>query len=664
MNLKRQLLLVSLLTLVLPWAGCEFIRETEIALREGQQQMLAGTAQAIADSLSQFPEEFLASRQGAGSGGEQLYAHPLEREPLLDGYFDDWTLAADSQRTLRGVDGSIRFVLGTIRRQLWLYVTVRDADVVYADAADPADAERVTLVSTDEAGLPFAIDFVAEAPGRIVARIAGVPEPRIAAHWQDVPGGYQLEARVPRGLLGPELGLTVHNAARTRGVVRSSTWSGARPGRLVTPSPFLTSVLRNYAQPGLRLIITDVSGWQLAIAGGIAGGGRGRLERSGWLRLAYDAILEPGEDAALAEPDPSGRERQPYVAAALSGRPASDWFRAAETGRAVVAVAQPVWSGNVQTGAVVLQQGTDAILSLTSDALTRLVSFTLIATLVAAGALLGYASWLSQRVRRLSRGARRALDDSRAHAELPSLTAGDEIGDLSRSFASVLKRLGEYNDYLRSLASKLSHELRTPLTVVRSSLENLEHEELPEDARRYAGRARDGVERLKNILGAMSEASRVEELMGSAEPEDFDLDRVLEGAVAAYDDAWPARRFRYERDVEATEMRGAPELIVQMLDKLVDNAVDFSADGDEIRVALTGDDASLTISVTNPGPPLPAKMRGQLFDSMVSVRPDAADSHLGLGLYVARLIAEGHRGSIRADNTDGGVCFAVTLARR
>ena len=61
MNLRRQLLLVSLLTLVLPWAGCQFVRETETALKTGQQKLLSGTAMAIADSLSQFPQEFLAS---------------------------------------------------------------------------------------------------------------------------------------------------------------------------------------------------------------------------------------------------------------------------------------------------------------------------------------------------------------------------------------------------------------------------------------------------------------------------------------------------------------------------------------------------------------------------------------------------------------------------
>ena len=58
MNLRRQLLLVSLLTLMLPWAGCEFIRETESALRQSQQTMLGGLARAVADSLESYPEAF------------------------------------------------------------------------------------------------------------------------------------------------------------------------------------------------------------------------------------------------------------------------------------------------------------------------------------------------------------------------------------------------------------------------------------------------------------------------------------------------------------------------------------------------------------------------------------------------------------------------------
>jgi signal transduction histidine kinase len=56
-------------------------------------------------------------------------------------------------------------------------------------------------------------------------------------------------------------------------------------------------------------------------------------------------------------------------------------------------------------------------------------------------------------------------------------------------------------------------------------------------------------------------------------------------------------------------------------------------------------------------------MRSQLFDSMVSMRGGESSRHLGLGLYVARLIAEGHGGHISADNVEGGVCFTVAIPR-
>lgn len=100
-----------------------------------------------------------------------------------------------------------------------------------------------------------------------------------------------------------------------------------------------------------------------------------------------------------------------------------------------------------------------------------------------------------------------------------------------------------------------------------------------------------------------------------------------------------------------------------MLDKLVDNAVDFSGDGETISIDLAAGDDLLTMSVTNPGPPLPERMRSQLFDSMVSMRSGKDSRHLGLGLYVAKLIAEGHGGSISAHNTDEGVCFSVSIPK-
>ena len=131
MNLRRQLLLVSLLTLMLPWAGCEFIRETESALREGQQQMLAGTARALAATLAQYREEFPRPDDDYAAG-DRLYIHELASRPRIDGYFDDWPLSPSAQRILRGTDGPVRVVLGAHADTLFLYVEVSDREVVFA----------------------------------------------------------------------------------------------------------------------------------------------------------------------------------------------------------------------------------------------------------------------------------------------------------------------------------------------------------------------------------------------------------------------------------------------------------------------------------------------------------------------------------------------------
>ena len=179
----------------------------------------------------------------------------------------------------------------------------------------------------------------------------------------------------------------------------------------------------------------------------------------------------------------------------------------------------------------------------------------------------------------------------------------------------------------------------------------------------YTARARDGADRLRRILSAMSEASRVEELMANAEPENFDLLAVLQSTIRAYKDAYADRSFELLTPVIDAPMRGAPELLIQMLDKLVDNAVGFSEPGDTIEIGLGSTTESYELSVTNPGPPLPEKMRTQLFDSMVSIREGGDDKHLGLGLYVARLIVEGHDGAILADNVENGVRFTVQLPK-
>ena len=122
-----------------------------------------------------------------------------------------------------------------------------------------------------------------------------------------------------------------------------------------------------------------------------------------------------------------------------------------------------------------------------------------------------------------------------------------------------------------------------------------------------------------------------------------------------------ARRLGYVEGTQETErpefvaelaehplwVRGSPDLAAQMLDKLIENAADFATEGTPIRISLAFEGTTRgALAVSNLGPQIPTELLGSLFESMVSVRPGAEEGrpHLGIGLFVARLIAGVGRG--------------------
>jgi signal transduction histidine kinase len=317
-------------------------------------------------------------------------------------------------------------------------------------------------------------------------------------------------------------------------------------------------------------------------------------------------------------------------------------------------------------GSLEVTQTADRWIRLRDHALTRMLTFTLATSLVAVVAMFAFAAWLALRLARLRSASESALTRSGLVTSFPETEARDELGDVARSFSTLLARLNEYTSYLRTLAGKLAHEIRTPLTIVRSSLDNLDSEPVGEEARAYLTRARQGSERLNAILLAMGAATRVEEAIGGAERVTFDLVPLLGSAVAAYRGAFPGREFLAELPPGPVSLNGAPDLIVQLLDKLIDNAVDFSPAGARITVRLRLEPQAALIEVENPGPPLPLHVEGRLFESLWQSRPDGdSRPHFGLGLYIVRLIAEFHGGEAAARNLEdgSGVRVSVRLAR-
>ena len=250
---------------------------------------------------------------------------------------------------------------------------------------------------------------------------------------------------------------------------------GATAGDASSTRPATDQVqllIAGLARPGLRIWVVDRKLWLVAVAGDLeapppAAPGSvtfGPLEAvvHAALRPVFDR-LHQGPAAPVEEIIPGdvvfgGRELE----RALDGSPA--WRRRPGTGgrSAIFSVAHPIWAGESVVGAVVVEENTEAIVSLRNRAFEQLVAVTLIAFTVAALVLLVFASRLSRRVRRLRDEAENAID---SQGRIRGLVAGeharDEIGDLSRSFSTVLRRLAQYNDYLENLAGRLTHELRT-----------------------------------------------------------------------------------------------------------------------------------------------------------------------------------------------------------
>jgi two-component system, OmpR family, sensor histidine kinase ChvG len=429
------------------------------------------------------------------------------------------------------------------------------------------------------------------------------------------------------------------------------------------------AILRGVQRTESRLWVVNRRYQVLALEGSLrrstAAAGEDGLPRRAWRSLAGWLIERPSEDFAESVPDDvlaTGRD----IAAALQGTPGTRTRRTPDGRAVVISAAHPIWNDNEVVGAVVVEETTNPIASLRSDALERLLLLTLVAFAGTAALLIGFATRLSQRIRRLRDEAESAIDARGRLARLASGSdAGDEIGDLSRSFSAMLARLAQHHVYLESMAGRLSHELRTPIAVVRSSLENMKLATTPEEIRTYVARAEEGLGRLNTILQRMSEATRLEQALRTAEREHYDLAAVVRGCVEGYRLAYATTPFALELPALSLEVSGSPDLGAQMLDKLVENAVEFSPPGEAVRVRLEEQGRYALLAVHNKGPTLPVAMRARLFESMVSVREPrpGATPHLGLGLYVARLIAEFHGGAIEAADaeTGGGVVLRVHL---
>ncbi|MCQ8879020.1 proteobacterial dedicated sortase system histidine kinase [Pseudoalteromonas shioyasakiensis] len=701
-GLRSKFILLSCFLFLLPWLGYEYVWEMEKFLRQGQEKTLVGTTRALATALHERPALFDSQSNFLDQvvKGRDLYAYNLSNPIQLDGKLSDWhpyqnLMWQYDERYLQGnkvdhqpSDLSFEHMVGKYDAFLYAVFNVTDESLVYRakNSLSLTRNDHLQIMLKTPKGEFKHYIVAARQDGWVNAfdATSKVPFTKIQGYFSSTATGYNIELRFPLSMLGNKLGFAIEDwdadKVEPQLMSTSNILNPNDIGSVLVPSPEINRILKGMGHSGSRIWVVDNHHRVLAQSGSIhhadgvwADGITDKPATTWWQRfeksylhpLYYKVLTRPENEFLDTLHDVAAMQGS-HIAKALSGTPASSWRLTPDNKAVILSAAYPIWIKDKVIGAVIAEETTNGVRTLRNKSLEKLFNVILAVMLIGTVTLFFFASRISSRIRRLRDTAEQAIDaQGRITGSINYSDSNDEIGDLSRSFANIVSRLGGYTNYLETMSSRLSHELRTPVAVVRSSLENLQMQPQTELSQKYLDRASEGVERLGKIITTMSEATRLEQSIQSNEPEPFDLQKVITGCMQGYQLTYPQQTFKLAICDTALPVIGAPEFIAQLLDKLINNALEFSQENTAINIALRKSDNTAVLSVSNKGPLLPEGLAEHIFDSMVSVRSQQLQQqpHLGLGLYIVRLVCEYHKGSVSAVNAPqgDGVEFTVHL---
>lgn len=272
-------------------------------------------------------------------------------------------------------------------------------------------------------------------------------------------------------------------------------------------------------------------------------------------------------------------------------------------------------------------------------------------------------------LRLLSNAAVKVRQGRDREVEVPRLPQRhDEIGLLARAVSDMTSALRHRIDAVESFAADVAHEIKNPLASLRSAIESLPRVEDPELRRRLTEIATHDVRRIDRLVTEISDASRIDAEMSRATRERVDVTALVKAIIGSRED----RAENADRRI-ALQTQGGPAIVTgvaprleRVIENLLDNAVSFSPPDGPIEVTVRQINGRVTLTVCDKGRGIPEDAREKVFERFHSVRPETEDfgNHSGLGLAIARAIAEAHDGTLTAeDRPDGqpGACLRLEL---
>ncbi len=238
-------------------------------------------------------------------------------------------------------------------------------------------------------------------------------------------------------------------------------------------------------------------------------------------------------------------------------------------------------------------------------------------------------------------------------------TRQDELGDLSRSFDTMMHSLASSRHRQQRLIADAGHELRTPLTSMRTNVELLVADEktgmLPAGAKaEILGDVAAQLGEFTSLVGDLVQLSRDDVVTPSLEP--LDLANVVDQAVTR------AKRrgngLTFDVSTEPYFVVGEPDTLERAVTNLLDNAVKFSPENGTVHVRLEGG----TLTVSDEGPGIAEEDLPHIFDRFFRSNKARNTPGTGLGLSIVAHTVQAHGGQVSAGNVPGaGAQFTVKL---
>lgn len=262
------------------------------------------------------------------------------------------------------------------------------------------------------------------------------------------------------------------------------------------------------------------------------------------------------------------------------------------------------------------------------------------------------------------------ITERNLHERIP-ITGGDELEGLARVINGLLDRLEASFDRQRRFIADASHELRTPTAVVRTEADvtlSREHRS-EEDYRGSVSIIRDASDRLARIVDDLFLLSRADSGHLVPRRDELYLEEIVHNATRAVGSVASQRGVTVQLGhVYEAQCVGDADLLGRVILNLLDNAIKYSPSGATVAVVMSRQTSFHEVTVTDDGPGIPAADRERIFERFVRLDAarardeDSATSGAGLGLAIARRMAEFHGGKLDlVESRPGRTVFRVLV---